>query len=377
MLYSTEGLGKTTFGASAPAPIFIAPEAGFPRGVRPDLFPQPKTWNDLYDAVRELQEGKHNFKTLVFDTLDWLQPLLFAYIMKKNGDVDSMEKVGGGYGRGYDLALIEMLRFLGVLERLRQTRNMNILFLVHAEITTFKNPQGPDYDHWEPKLQKKISAKVREWCHFVLFGNFEVSTAVQSTKKKKEGEEVILTKGKAINSASGLRMIYTTLQPLYKAKNRHGMPDRLPFDWAVVSKYLSDDKEEMEDRCASLRRQILSALEQIVMPEEKKAQSIAWANGVKVPNLLQIGLNRMMAQLEAQQEEMELAAEAEEAAQRASNVDLGEDMNGGFDAGADAGAGVGADSGGADEGPAPDPSGQPDPSVPELPPARARNRRAA
>jgi hypothetical protein len=142
MLYSTEGLGKTTFGASAPAPIFIAPEAGFPRGVRPDLFPQPKTWNDLYDAVRELQEGKHNFKTLVFDTLDWLQPLLFAYIMKKNGDVDSMEKVGGGYGRGYDLALIEMLRFLGVLERLRQTRNMNILFLVHAEITTFKTHKG-------------------------------------------------------------------------------------------------------------------------------------------------------------------------------------------------------------------------------------------
>ncbi len=106
------------------------------------------------------------------------------------------------------------------------------------------------------------------------------------------------------------------------------MPDRLPFDWDVVSKYLNEDQEEMADRCASLRRQILSVLDQLIIDDGKKKQVLAWLDDVQVPNRLQIGLNRMMAQLEEQQDEYERAAEAEEQAQRKLATDDGPDHEG-------------------------------------------------
>lgn len=314
MLYSPEGLGKTTFGASAPNALFIAPESGFPRGLAPDLLPQPREWNDLYDPIRELIEVPHEYKTLVFDTMDWLQPLLFAYICQKY-KADSIENADGGYGRGYERAVSELLRLLGALETLRQRRNMNIMFLAHAEIATFKNPAGADYDKWEPKLQKKLSAKIREWCDWVLFGNFEVATV--SAGKKKTAEKELLNKGKAVNSNDGVRMLYTSLQPLYYAKNRFGMPEKLPFAYAEVARYLDNEEEALVERCGSLRRQINAALAQINWPEEKKSKSQAWSDGECSPGKLQTGLNRLLAEIERQQEEADAAAAAAESAQRA------------------------------------------------------------
>ena len=319
MLYSPEGLGKTTFGAAAPSPIFIAPESGFPRGVDANLFPQPRHWNELYDAIRELLEGQHPFRTLVIDTLDWLQPLLFAYICER-AEVDSIEKVEGGYGRGYDKAVTETVNLLGRLEMLRQRRNMNILILGHAEITTFKNPSGSDYDRWEPKLQKKISAKVREWSDWVLFGNFEIATV--SGGKKKTAEKELTDKAKVINSASGVRMLYTSLQPLYYAKNRYGMPLKLAFSYSEVAKYLEGDKEALAERCNNLRQEIESVLKQLSWPEEKKATSRTWAEKELVPGKLQEALNRLNSKLEEQMSAAEAAAAALEREQRAVPDDV-------------------------------------------------------
>ena len=319
MLYSPEGLGKTTFGAAAPHAVFIAPESGFPRGIDANLFPQPRHWNDLYDAIRELLDGQHPYRTLVIDTIDWLQPLLFTYICER-AQVDSIEKVEGGYGRGYDKATSEIVKLLGHLETLRQRRNMNILILGHAEITTFKNPSGADFDRWEPKLQKKISAKVREWSDWVLFGNFEIATV--SGGKKKTAEKELTDKAKVVNSSSGVRMLYTSLQPLYYAKNRYGMPSKLAFSYSEVAKYLEGDKEALAERCQNLRNEIDSVLKQLHWDAEKKTASRTWAEKETVPGKLQEALNRLNSKLEDQMAAAEAAAAEAEQEQRAMPDDV-------------------------------------------------------
>jgi hypothetical protein len=81
LLYGVEGVGKSTFAASAPAPIFIAAEDGTAQ-LDVARFPEPKTWSDVLEAVGELATSEHVFKTLVVDTLDWLEPLCWATFAK-------------------------------------------------------------------------------------------------------------------------------------------------------------------------------------------------------------------------------------------------------------------------------------------------------
>ena len=106
MLYGPEGIGKTTFGAGAPSPIFFAAEAGTAQ-LDVVRFPKPEGWADVLDAVRTLTTEAHDFKTLVFDTMDAIEPLLWAYMCKRDSnpkrtlrDVEDY-----GFGKGYEKAL--------------------------------------------------------------------------------------------------------------------------------------------------------------------------------------------------------------------------------------------------------------------------------
>ena len=108
LCHGVEKIGKTTFAAHSPLPIFICPEDGIPQnlGAVPH-FPAPEdgwNWQDVLDAIRSLATGPHDFKTLIIDTLDWLEPLLWRDICEK-AHVDSFEEVGGGYGRGFTAAV--------------------------------------------------------------------------------------------------------------------------------------------------------------------------------------------------------------------------------------------------------------------------------
>ncbi len=63
-LYGIEGVGKSTFAAAAPAPIFIAAEDGI-RNLDPvpESFPTPEKFQDVLDAVAELETGQHGYST--------------------------------------------------------------------------------------------------------------------------------------------------------------------------------------------------------------------------------------------------------------------------------------------------------------------------
>src|SRR4051812_12199161 len=82
MLYGVEGVGKSTFAADAPAPIFIASEDGVAHLDVPS-FPGLGTFQDALDAVRTLTDDPHDYRTAVIDTVDWLEPLMWREICRR------------------------------------------------------------------------------------------------------------------------------------------------------------------------------------------------------------------------------------------------------------------------------------------------------
>lgn len=216
VLYGVEGIGKTTFGANAPAPIFLGAEDGTAQ-MDVTRFPTPETWQEVLDAVRVLASEEHKFETLVLDTLDWAEPMLWAHICKRDGfaNVEAY-----GYGKGHSAALDEWRVFLSALERMRRDRPMHVILVAHSWIKPFKNPEGEDFDRYELKLQSKAAGLIKEWADCVLFSNYETFATKDARTKKVKGVD------------TGARLLYTNRRAAYDAKNRYGLPESLPLSWA-------------------------------------------------------------------------------------------------------------------------------------------------
>ena len=224
LVHGVEKVGKTTFGASAPSPIFICPEDGIPPclGAVPH-YPAPEdgwTWQDVHDAIRALTTGQHDFKTLIIDTVDWLEPILWRDVCEK-ARVDTLEEVGGGYGKGYTAAVDGWRCFLADMEQLRRARGMHIVLLAHSWIKMFKDPESEGWDRYVLKINDKAAGVLKEWVDAVLFAKYEESANKDARTKRVRG------------ISSGERVLLTTRAAAYDAGNRYNLPDRLPLDWAA------------------------------------------------------------------------------------------------------------------------------------------------
>ncbi|WP_163869630.1 ATP-binding protein [Myxococcus eversor] len=274
VLYGVEGIGKSTFGANAPAPIFLEAEDGT-NHIDVARFPSPKTWQEILDAVRVLTTDSHEYRTLVVDTLDWAEPLLWAHICQRDGVTD-IEAYG--YGKGYTAALDEWRVFLAALDRLRRAKGMNIILLAHSQIRPFKNPEGEDFDRYEMKLHAKAAGLIKEWSEHVLFSNYETFAAKDSKTKRVRGV------------STGARLVYTTRTAAYDAKNRGNLPESMPLSWedfaaALEAQRPADPKaleaairEKAERLPEEHKRNALSAIERAGGDAVKLAKLNDWCN---------------------------------------------------------------------------------------------------
>lgn len=220
LVYGPEGVGKTTFAVGAPSPIVLGAEDGLRRLETP-RFPQPNTFDDVLEALRALYRDPHDYKTLVVDTVDWLEPLIWNHICLR----DKKENVEDyGYGKGYNVALEEWRRLVLALERVREDKGMQIILLGHSQVKTFKNPLGADFDRYSLKVHEKAAGTLKEWADTVLFANLETFAVTREGEKKG-----VFAKGKGVSS--GARLVFTERTVAYDAKNRDSLPPQLPLSW--------------------------------------------------------------------------------------------------------------------------------------------------
>jgi len=222
IFYGVEGVGKTSWAAQSPKPIFmmIRGETGLETLIdnnilkETDHFDEVLRFPQALDCVRYLIDNDTGHRTLVIDTIDKLARLESEYVCERNFS-GSWAKMSA-YGKAPENVLPDWISFFQTLDALRITRKMGIILLGHTQIKTFKNPEGEDYDRYQPtfEIKQQWDAPAR-WADMILFAN-HVDYA-----KRKDGEL------KAKGVGSGERAIYTEHTAAYDAKNRIGLPSEI------------------------------------------------------------------------------------------------------------------------------------------------------
>jgi hypothetical protein len=234
--YGPEGVGKSTLASHTPEPVFLDTEGGTHHldVVRID---SASTWDQITAAVAALAKGGHGFKTLVIDTADWLEKRLIEHLCRKHSK-DSIEDFG--YGKGWVILGEEFARFLGTLDALLGG-GMHVLFLAHSQVRKFEAPdQAGSYDRFELKLSKQVAPLLKEWADVVLFGNY----VTKVTEKDN---------GKLRGVGGKERVLFATHTAACDAKNRHGLPDKLPFTVEALAPVFGDCGSRIAD-CGSEKK---------------------------------------------------------------------------------------------------------------------------
>jgi hypothetical protein len=237
LLYGVEGIGKSTFGSQAPKPIFIQTEDGLDE-IDTDKFPLATSYDDVVAALTELRNQQHDYETVVLDSLDWLERLVWDKLCGQYG-VTSIEKVDGGYARGYIHALTYWREIIAHLNVLRNERGMVVLLIAHSKVERFEDPESSPYDRYSPRLHKHAAALVSEWSDAVLFATRRIRTQSEDAGFNRKR-----TIAHAIGKDGGERILRCVGGPSCIAKNRYGIADDLPLSWPAFMAALSLNQKE-------------------------------------------------------------------------------------------------------------------------------------
>lgn len=217
LLYGVGGIGKTSLAAEWPSPLYLPTEGERPPSDVDMATPGTiESFDDLLNIFGELLTTEHEFKTVIIDSLDGLESLVWAATCARLG-VASIEEPG--FGKGYVEADSEWKEYLGAIGALRLA-GINVVQLAHPEIARFDSPTSDPYSRYGVKLHKRGNALVREQADIVGFLNYRVSL-----KEKEVGPK------KKITHAEGgkERQIHLNEGAGYLAKNRFSMPDTITY----------------------------------------------------------------------------------------------------------------------------------------------------
>jgi len=235
LLYGVDGVGKTSLAAEWPGPILYLPTEGErpPSDVELTTPGTVESFHGLLDIFGELLDSEHDFKTVIVDSLDGLEPLVWSATCQRLG-IASIEEAG--YGKGYIEADTEWKDYLGGVSALSRA-GIYVVQLAHPEIVRFDSPTTDPYSRYTIKLHKRANALVREQADIVAFMNYRVSL-----KEKEVGFN------KKVSHAEGgnERLVHFNEKAGFTAKNRYSMPDSVPYrkgqGFAEWAKYLPSEQ---------------------------------------------------------------------------------------------------------------------------------------
>ena len=209
ILYGMEGIGKSTFAANFPSPVFIQTEDGLGM-IDCAKFPLAKSFDEVFQELVALETEPNEFKTIVIDSLDWLERLIWDKVAQ-DSKVNNIEQIG--FGKGYTMALTFWRIVLDHLETLHKQGKI-ILLLAHAVAEDYSDPEVSSLKRFTPRLHKTARSLVAEYVDVILLATRAFGAA----------------KGDQNNP----RIVRTEASPYQVAKSRFAIPAELPLDADAV-----------------------------------------------------------------------------------------------------------------------------------------------
>ena len=142
LIYGQPGIGKTTFGVSAPSAVLFDYDGGVQRinGAHQVPTLQPTSWEDTSLALQEIQNEMPEIKTIVIDTVGKMLDYMSAYIIKT--DPKMAMRDGSLSLKGYGVRKTMFVNFIKQLAIMGK----NVIFIAHEREErrgeeTFKRPE--------------------------------------------------------------------------------------------------------------------------------------------------------------------------------------------------------------------------------------------
>jgi len=236
LIYGVDGVGKTSLAAEWPDPIYLHTQGEEPPSNIELATPSAEdgedtaiqSYDEMIELMTQLVVGDHDRKTVIIDSVDGFESLVWAKTCERNGFA-SIE--APGYGKGYIETDQEWQFFIDGVVALKQ-RGIAVVMLAHPEVIRFDSPITDPYSRYTIKLHKRANAMLREKSDIVLFMNY------RTTIKEKE---VARQKTVAHGEGGGDRQMHTEERPGFLAKSRYQMPPTIPYKigkgYAELSKY--------------------------------------------------------------------------------------------------------------------------------------------
>ncbi len=200
LLYGPPKIGKSTFAASAPAAVFLACEPGLNHL---ETFNVPvRDWRTFVAAINELEAGKHQFKTVVIDTVDNAAMYCTAHVCARLGIDDPSDM---GYGKGFGAVkkewTLQVNRLCGL--------PMGVIFISHCLEKEVEVDGGKSAIVLRPSIKGSQGDVVAGLVDTILFATAD-----------REGNRVLRTRPNPRRYEAGSRT--------------RVLPDPLPLEWAAL-----------------------------------------------------------------------------------------------------------------------------------------------
>jgi len=299
LLYGPPKIGKSTFGSEAEKPIFLTTEDGVDN-LPVDQFARAESYENLLTNIEEVVNEKHDYKTLVLDTLNGAAELCAKKVCEEKFDGLWISKKGkegfNAYAQGWSSVSEEMRGLMMMLDECRNKRGMQIILLSHVGLHTVSHPSDGDYTKFAPEMDKRVWARWSKWCDIILRADYEYY--IQPGEKGK--------KGKAQGDAT--RWLYTTGNVSQDAGTRVGyeLPERLAVSYPEFLDALSGGDNSACDEVRQLWTLLDADAEKKALAYLgiKSADEIAGAEKTKVRATLN-RLRQMNAKTAEQETETE------------------------------------------------------------------------
>ncbi len=239
ILLGVEKVGKSTFASGSDKPIFlpIKQEEGIDALDVPK-FPTAMTYDQVLEAITSLYQEDHDFGTLVIDSVSALEPVIWEAVCTE-AQAESIEKVGGGYGKGYTEALSKWRTLMQALDALRETKNMAIILIGHVVVKRYDDPLGDSFDQYQFDIHAKAANALYRWADSIAFANTKTVVKKEDIGFNKEKKRAV--------QANTTRYLFTRKSPGYPGGGR-GVYGRLPaeieLNWAAYMEAVNNANKE-------------------------------------------------------------------------------------------------------------------------------------